>query len=207
MMGICALLFALSGFVIAGSNHLNSFILILIIFMLTWAVLEFYIGFSRSTDGIEAPHFLIKASRMFWPLCAFYSWFDLRNGWTTIDIPARFLVILLVVYFAGLFIRTWAVFQLGKSFSYDVKRPDGNVLITTGPYRFIRHPGYLGLFILATLPGIIMGSIAGFTGLLITTLTQTVFRIRGEDRMLEKEFGAAFQTYKRRKYRLLPYLY
>ncbi len=49
MMGICALLFALSGFVIAGSNHLNSFILILILFMLAWAVLEFYIGFSRPT--------------------------------------------------------------------------------------------------------------------------------------------------------------
>ena len=206
-MGISALIFALSGFVIVRSNHLNSFILFLIMCMLAWAAVEFYIGFSRSIDGIAPDHSIIKASRMFWSLFALYSWFDLRNDWTTIEIPERFLVILLIVYVAGLLIRAWAVIHLGKSFSYAVKPPDGNVLITTGPYRFVRHPGYLGLIILATLPGIIVGSVAGFAGLVITTITQTSIRIREEDRMLEKEFGAAFLTYKRKTHRLLPYLY
>jgi protein-S-isoprenylcysteine O-methyltransferase Ste14 len=81
------------------------------------------------------------------------------------------------------------------------------MLVRSGPYRFIRHPGYLGLILPATLPGLIVGSIAGFAGLLLTTLVHTLLRIRAEEQMLEREFGGSCREYARSTKRLAPFVY
>ncbi len=206
-MAFSALIFALSGFIIAGPDRVNPVILALIALMLVWAGLEFYIGFSRPTPSFVPASRSTKIWRMLWPLSVLYSWFDLRFGWTAFHLSHGILIILFAVYCAGLCIRISAVVYLGKSFTYDVKRPEGNVLITTGPYRFVRHPGYLGIIILAALPGLIVGSAVGFAGLMIQTVTVTVKRIHEEDRMLEQEFGTAFREYERKTYRLAPFVY
>jgi protein-S-isoprenylcysteine O-methyltransferase Ste14 len=206
-MAISAMIVAISGLAIAGPGLFSPFIIILISFMLAWAVVELYIGFSRPLEGIVPSGPVIKVSRMLWLPCAVYSWLDFRNGWTRIPLPSWVSVLLLALCFAALVLRVWAVSYLGKSFTYDVKRPTDNVLIQTGPYRFVRHPGYLGIIILATLPGLIVGSIAGSIGLLLATLTQTIMRMRAEERMLEEEFGETFREYRQNTYRLLPFVY
>ncbi len=206
-MAVSALVVALSGPAIAGPDIFDPFIISLIVLMLAWAGMEFSIGFSRPVEGIEPSHPAIKISRMLWLMFVVYSWLDLRNGWTISALPSWSVAALLSFCVIALAIRISAIIHLGKSFSYDVRRPVGNVLICTGPYRFIRHPGYLGIIILATLPGLIVGSIGGFIGLMLTTLVQTLMRINAEEIMLEREFGEAFQKYAGKTQRLLPFVY
>ncbi len=55
-------------------------------------------------------------------------------------------VVLLAV--GGAF-RIWPVFVLGNRFSGLVAIQQGHTLVTTGMYRFIRHPSYLGLLLTA----------------------------------------------------------
>ncbi len=205
-MAFTALFVALSGLLVAGS-HLNYFIIVLIIVILLWAAVEAFIGFSRPVEGIGPSHPLISISRMLWPLFALYSWLDLRNRWTIVQLPDWLTILLLALCLGALALRTWAVLHLGRSFTYDVKKPAGNVLVRTGPYRLIRHPGYFGIILLATLPGLILGSVVGFVGLSLATLVQTLMRLHAEDRMLEDIFGAAFREYERKTARLLPYVY
>ena len=112
-----------------------------------------------------------------------------------------------MIYILALGIRIWSVIHLGKAFSYDVKKPEGCSLITTGPYKIVRHPSYLAICILGSLPGLILGSIPGFIGMAATTIPVVVLRTNAEEAILEKEFGNHFINYKDKTYKLLPFIY
>ena len=53
----------------------------------------------------------------------------------------------LAMTLAGFTLMNWSVMVLGKQFSADVTIQDDHQLITSGPYRYIRHPRYLGIII------------------------------------------------------------
>src|ERR1043166_967426 len=54
----------------------------------------------------------------------------------------------------GLALRYWAIRTLGRFFRYKVVVQDEHRLVTTGPYRLLRHPSYTGA--LLTLIGVAM---------------------------------------------------
>lgn len=206
-MTITVLLMTLSGIDILKPGKGAWLQLALFIIMFVWAGVELLIGFTRKFEGIVLSNMAIKMARLFWPITVIYSWLDVRLGWTTLEIPDIVAFIFVMMCLVGLVIRIWAVVHLGKSFSYDVKIPEGRALITTGPYRVVRHPSYLGILILATLPGLIVGSLGGFIGMSFTTVIQTLLRIRNEDKVLEDGFGETFIKYKANTYALIPFVY
>jgi protein-S-isoprenylcysteine O-methyltransferase Ste14 len=112
-----------------------------------------------------------------------------------------------VVTFAiGGALRLWPVFVLGRRFSGLVAIQPGHTLVTTGIYRTIRNPSYLG--ILLTALGWALAFRSG-AGLMLATLAipPLVFRIRAEERLLESQFGAEYRAYVARTWRLIPGLY
>lgn len=206
-MGIAALMtIAPAPFVIDGISS-KPIVAILIIIALSWMLVEFYIGLSRPCKGQAPSHMIVKIGRMAWLLFIAYSWLDFRNNWTRLSFPSWFYAFLLLICIFALVARIWAVIHLGKSFSYDVKTPEGGILITTGLYRVVRHPAYLAVCILGSFPGLILGSILGFIGMLATTVSTIVCRTNAEEQMLEEEFGDLFIKYKRKTYRLFPFIY
>ncbi|BEH09646.1 methyltransferase family protein [Geobacter sulfurreducens] len=206
-MTVSAGMFCVLGLLMAGDRLLEPVTISVIVVLFAWAAIEFLLGRTRPVEGIVPSHRLIGLSRAGWVFSIIYSWLDVRHGWTHVDITPSVAAAMLLLCLAALILRFWAIMHLGPSFTYDVKRPQGNALVQTGPYRLVRHPGYLGIVFLATVPGLAVGSLAGFAGLLATTLVQTIIRINAEDRMLEENFGEAFREYARKTRRLLPYLY
>jgi protein-S-isoprenylcysteine O-methyltransferase len=83
---------------------------------------------------------------------------------------------------------------------------DGHTVERGGPYRFVRHPGYLGS--LLTLNGIALasGSAPVFLLSLAATAAAYAYRIRVEDAMLVARFGASYEAYRREVGALLPFL-
>lgn len=128
-----------------------------------------------------------------------------RRGIGTIDGDAvRYLGLALFV--VGSVLRVVAVFVLGRRFSGLVAIQEDHELVTTGLYRVIRHPSYLGL--LLGLFGWVLVFRSGI-GVLVSLLMipPLVSRMNSEEALLESEFGPRYADYRRRTWRLLPLLY
>jgi protein-S-isoprenylcysteine O-methyltransferase Ste14 len=95
---------------------------------------------------------------------------------------------------------------LGHRFSGLVAIQPGHTLVTTGLYRVIRHPSYLGMLVNSLGWALAFRSGVGvlLTALLIPPL---VARIRAEEKLLRSQFGDEYAVYRRRTSRLIPGVY
>lgn len=82
----------------------------------------------------------------------------------------------------------------------------GHQLITTGPYRFARHPGYLSYLISMAGIGLSLSSIATFV-MLIIVIPFLLWRIRKEEEMMSARFGEQYLAYTRKTKKLAPYFF
>jgi protein-S-isoprenylcysteine O-methyltransferase Ste14 len=110
------------------------------------------------------------------------------------------------LFAAGGALRLWPVFVLGRRFSGLVAIQPGHALVTTGVYRAIRHPSYLGL--LVSVLGWVLAFRSG-VGLILAALTviPIVARIRSEESLLASQFPGEYEAYKARTSRLIPGIY
>lgn len=132
------------------------------------------------------------------------AWSDRKGIWIIDGDAARWLGVIL--FAAGGAMRIWPVFVLGTRLSGLVAIQPGHTLATSGIYRIIRHPSYLGLLVASLGWGLAFRSGVGvlLEALLIPPL---VARIQAEERLLRSEFGAEYDTYRGRTSRLIPGLY
>lgn len=111
-----------------------------------------------------------------------------------------------VLFTAGGILRLWPVFVLGQRFSGLVAIQQGHTLVTDGIYRRIRNPSYLGLVV--NMLGWVLTFRSG-VGVLLTALAVPVLiaRIHSEERLLHEHFGAEYDAYCARTWRLVPGVY
>lgn len=103
-------------------------------------------------------------------------------------------------------LRLAPVFVLGRRFSGLVAIQPDHRLVTGGIYGVIRHPSYLGLFVNALGWGLAFR--AGVGVLIAVLMLLVVFaRIESEERLLRETFGADYDIYRARTWRLVPYFY
>ena len=73
--------------------------------------------------------------------------------------------------------------------------PVSPVLVTSGPFRFVRHPFYVGIAIVLLGTVVKVASVIGLATWLLVHLTITLWRIRLEDRALERQFQDEWRAY------------
>ena len=112
----------------------------------------------------------------------------------------------LALFVLGSVLRVGAVFVLGRRFSGLVAIQEGHELVTSGLYRVIRHPSYLGLLLGLFGWALVFRSAIGVLVSLLF-LPPLVARMDAEEALLESEFGERYADYRRRTWRLLPFLY
>jgi protein-S-isoprenylcysteine O-methyltransferase Ste14 len=108
---------------------------------------------------------------------------------------------------AGIGMRVWATRVLGRFYTRTLVTDGGQRIVRDGPYRLIRHPGYLGTLLLWVGAALAAVNWAAIIVIPLVTLPAYVFRIRSEEAMLSRTFGAQYQDYQRHSWRLLPPLY
>ena len=137
-------------------------------------------------------------------LAYFSAYTDRHDFWTIDGDAARWTGLVLLV--VGSIVRLWPVFVLGRRFSGLVAIQSDHELVTTGIYRCVRNPSYLGLLVASLGWALIFR--AG-VGILITALLliPLLARIRSEERLLAEHFGPEYESYRARTWRLLPGIY
>jgi protein-S-isoprenylcysteine O-methyltransferase Ste14 len=128
---------------------------------------------------------------------------DVRYGWTA-QMPLTIQVIALVVSALGYALGTWAmVTNAYFSMIVRIQEDRGHAVVSDGPYRYVRHPGYTGTTAFELATPIMLGSLwALIPGVLAAVLT--VVRTALEDRTLMEELDG-YQDYAQQvRYRLLP---
>ena len=128
---------------------------------------------------------------------------NVRFAWPP-RIPTALQLIALVTFILANFFIFWAI-TINKFFSAVVRiqKNRGQSVVTTGPYRYIRHPGYLGGVLghlstpvmLNAVWGLIPGGIIAITFIVRTAL---------EDRTLKAELDGYQEYAQKVRYRLLP---
>jgi protein-S-isoprenylcysteine O-methyltransferase Ste14 len=125
---------------------------------------------------------------------------------SSLDLPGTlvWVVIGLTAAWLGIALRTWAVWTLGRFFTTTVVvRPDYQV-ISTGPYRWVRHPSYTGLLLVLAGLGCATSNIGTLLVLLVVPAIGLHKRIRVEEAALEEQLGAAYVDFARDRARLIP---
>ena len=111
-----------------------------------------------------------------------------------------------IFYVLGGALRLWPVFVLGSRFSGLVAIQSGHKLETQGIYSLIRNPSYLGMLIIMLGWGLAFRSWSGVL-IALLLLIPLVGRIRSEERLLRAHFGAEYDAYVARTWRLVPGIY
>ncbi len=113
----------------------------------------------------------------------------------------------IVIMLLGIALRVWANQTLGRFFTRTLRVTAEQRVVRDGPYRLVRHPGYLGDILLW-----IGAALATLNWLVVVILTVTAvlaysYRIRVEEAMLQEALGDTYRAYMRHTWRLVPLVY
>ena len=114
------------------------------------------------------------------------------------DVPA------IAVQAAAVALMVWARVTFGMRSFHAAANPTQGGLVTTGPYRFVRHPIYAAAiyFVWAGALDYRSPAVVGAASLLTTG---AVLRMLSEERLLTGAYPA-YAAYKRRTARIIPYV-
>lgn len=119
-------------------------------------------------------------------------------------LPLRFIGV--VLYTMAFVLMVWAEIILGRQFSLQVTVQEDHHLITNGPYRYLRHPRYLGIIVVNLGYMLIFRSwVTGFA--VVAVIATLLWRIYDEERFLHQQFAAEWETYCATRWRLIPFVF
>lgn len=122
-------------------------------------------------------------------------------------LPHFFYYVGMAAIILGATIRAYAVWSLKHSFTLSVQTGDGQNLVTTGIYRYIRNPAYAGTILSMLGNAFCFRSV--FSPVLVLIILSLCYgiRIKVEEKALYECFGDEFKKYCSRSWRLIPLIW
>ncbi|MFI9200637.1 methyltransferase family protein [Streptomyces sp. NPDC053048] len=130
-----------------------------------------------------------------------------RHEVTALSYPVHGQVLrgaVLAVASAGIALRLWSVITLGRFFRVAVHIQHEHRVVSSGPYRWMRHPAYGGLLLAVLGYSVLFGNALSWLLIAACCLTAVGYRIHVEERMLLDGLGEEYRAYAGRTRRLIP---
>ena len=112
----------------------------------------------------------------------------------------------IAIALAGLGFRAWAMRVLGAFYTRTLKMAENQAIAREGPYRLIRHPGYLGSILMWAGAATATANWLVILIVLAAMFSAYHYRIQNEEKMLIKT-NAEYAEYQKRTWRLIPFVY
>jgi protein-S-isoprenylcysteine O-methyltransferase Ste14 len=113
-------------------------------------------------------------------------------------------VVGLAIMLLGIALRQWSVIALGTFFTVQVQVREGQTVVDTGPYRYVRHPSYTAILMTFFGMGVALENWLSLLALLIIPTIGLVIRIRVEERALLAALGEPYRAFSQSRARLIP---
>ncbi len=110
-----------------------------------------------------------------------------------------------VLFLAGLSTAVWARVNLGRNWGMPMTRKEEPELVTSGPYRLVRHPIYTGI-----LAGMLGTALATYLYWLIAFAVMGVYFVysaKVEERLMAASFPSTYPGYRARTKMLVPFVF
>jgi protein-S-isoprenylcysteine O-methyltransferase Ste14 len=109
-----------------------------------------------------------------------------------------------VIFLSGLALAVWARLHLGRNWGMPMTERAEPELVTSGPYRLVRHPIYTGILV-----GVLGTAVAVNLFYLIPLAVMTAYFVYSatvEERLLTASFPDAYPSYQAHTKKLIPFV-
>lgn len=207
-----AMLLAMLGLETLGTNFLGWFLLVFGIAYPTGGVIYYFIRRDPFWKAVEGTGVVReeRGDRSFWVILPGFLavFFGPPIEWIYLSavLPRTFGMQIagLVIVLLALALLIWARTHLRGLYSGHVEVHAGHRLVTSGPYRVIRHPSYAGFIIMALGIAIGYSSLIGLISAFLLLLPGLAYRIKVEEKLLIEQFGDEYSAYQLRTRILIP---
>ena len=105
----------------------------------------------------------------------------------------------------GIALAIWARYHLGRNWAMPRTVKESPELVTSGPYAYIRHPIYAGVFL--AMLGSALATSPWWAAAFFFYFAYFLWSARVEERNLAAEFPEAYPEYQRRTKMLIPFIF
>jgi len=133
---------------------------------------------------------------------------DFRFGWsrTSLGVVPLWLTLLSqALVLGGLLLVVW-VMKVNSFASRTIQVEAGQKVISTGPYRMVRHPMYLGSLVMYLFAPLALGSYFALPAFALL-IPIVVFRLLNEEKVLRQELPGYPEYCLRTRFRLVPFVW
>jgi protein-S-isoprenylcysteine O-methyltransferase Ste14 len=172
-----------------------------------WLVIEFRKALNRRAEATNTDRGSLAFLRASALAGALFAALASKVAATAFSYGVVIFGISLTIAWAGIALRWWSFRTLGRYFTFTVMTSANQPVITTGPYRFLRHPSYAGLLLIIVGIGFSYGNWLSLACLIFFPMIGFVYRIRVEEAALSATLGDAYTTYASGRKRLIPFVW
>ena len=161
----------------------------------------------QTEEKVREQKLLIRLLKPVFFLAFLLPGLDYRWGWSrTLGAVPRWLVLLSdVLVLGGLLFAFW-VMRVNSFASRTIQVEAGQKVISTGPYRLIRHPLYSGSLVMLLFTPLALGSYFALPAFALL-IPVYVFRLLNEEKVLRQELQGYCEYCLRTRFRLIPFVW
>jgi len=200
------------------NNELNFRVILITVFILMASIRIYYyrkirqsgesVSIGKEAREREGKLSMILRLTLFFSMIPLLMLYVIRPHWMTwfmLPFPTWLRWIGVGLGIVSLLLLVWVQQSLGKHWSTDLQLRKQHTLVTSGPYRWVRHPMYTAIFTL-----LIAFSLVSANWLIVLPCIVGIIvvyaRIGKEEAMMIEQFGGEYRDYMKRTGRLLPCL-
>jgi protein-S-isoprenylcysteine O-methyltransferase Ste14 len=162
----------------------------------------------QSKEKVKEQRLLIRWAKAVFFAALLLPGLDYRWGWSRTylqAVPLWLTMVAQALVLGGLLLMAW-VMKVNSFAARTIQVEAGQKVISTGPYRMVRHPLYLGGVVMWLSTPLALGSYFAWPGFALL-ISFTVFRLLNEEKVLCQELPGYSEYCLRTRFRLVPFIW